>query len=317
MSRYNERVLRALVVVGLLAATASADPAYTDTRCPKPPAVKAQGFRHKRVKLYAKMMSPLHRGLDLVASEDDKTQVIEGKLAFGKVDKDAEDEDAEVFACIDGAWQSLGVARTDHDGRFVLGKHPRLPVGMRDMYVAALGNGAGAYFIAYVAPRGTSIAVTDIDGTISWSENAIIKTVIHRAHDVQHRPDAPAALAALPYPIVYTTARGDVLSGVTRAWLERHGFPRGPLRLAKGLFARPGSSAIAYKTNTLKALTVPIALGIGNRKSDITAYTAVGLAAKKIFIHLPEYAKELKADLDAGKAVGFAEYAKLKDLIKP
>ena len=53
-----------------------------------------------------------------------------------------------------------------------------------------------------------------------------------------------------------------------------------------------------YKKSTLKALTVPIAIGIGNRKSDITAYTAVGLAAKRIFIHLPEYAK-------------------LKDLIKP
>lgn len=310
-------MLRALAIVCVLAGTASADPAYTDTRCPTPPRVKAKGFRHKRVKLYAKTMSPLHRGLDLVASEDDKTQLIEGKLAYGKFDKDAEDEDAEVFACIDGAWKSMGVARTDDDGRFTIGTHERLPVGMRDMYVAALGDGAGAYFIAYVAPRGTSIAVTDIDGTISWSENAIIKTVIDRAHDIAHRPDAPEALAALPYPVVYTTARGDVLAGVTRAWLERHGFPRGPLRLAKGLFAKPGSSAIAYKTATLKSLTVPIAIGIGNRKSDITAYTSAGLAAKKIFIHLPEYAKELKADLDAGRAIGFADYAKLKDLVAP
>lgn len=310
-------MLRALVLVGLLAATAAADPVYTDTRCATPPAVKAKGFRHKRVKLYAKTMSPLHRGLDLVASEDDKTQLIEGKLAYGKVDKDAEDEDAEVFACIDGAWKSLGVARTDHDGRFTLGTHELLPAGMRDMYVAALGDGAGAYFIAYVAPRGTSIAVTDIDGTISWSENSIIKTVIKRSHDVAHRPDAPEALKALPYPIVYTTARGDVLSAVTRAWLDRHGFPRGPLRLAKGLFAKPGSSAIDYKTKTLKSLTVPIAIAIGNRKSDITAYNAIGLAAKKIFIHLPEYAQELKADLDAGKAIGFAEYAKLKDMLTP
>ncbi len=311
-------MLRALVLVGVLAGTASADaPAYTDTRCPTAPGVKAKGFRHKRAKLYSKTMSPLHRGHDLVASEDDKTQVIEGKLAYGKLDKDLEDEDAEVFACIDNAWKSLGVARTDHDGRFVIGVHPTLPVGMRDLYVASLGDGSGAYFIAYVAKRGTSVAVTDIDGTITWSENAVIKTVIKRSHDIAHRPDAPEALKALPYPIVYTTARGDVQTAVTRSWLERHGFPRGPLKMAKGLFAKPGASAIAHKTNVLKSFTVPIAMGIGNRKSDVTAYTAIGLAAKKIFIHLPEYAQELKADLDAGKAIGFAEYAKLKDLLTP
>jgi phosphatidate phosphatase PAH1 len=186
---------------------------------------------------------------------------------------------------------------------------------MRDLYIAALGDGSGAYFVGYVAPRGTKVVITDVDGTLSWSENAIIKTVLSRDHDIKHRPSAPEALAKLPYPIVYTTARGDVFIDVTRKWLDRHGFPRGLLRLSKGMFAKPGESAIEYKTKTLRSISVPIAAGIGNRKSDITAYTTIGLAAKQIFIHLPEYAKEVKKDLDAGKATGFADYLELPKLI--
>jgi len=312
-------VLVALALVGL---RASADagpskPVVTDARCPNAPTVKVAGFRHKRSKLIAKHGSSNHRGIDVIASEDDQTQHISGKLSYGKLDKDVDDEDVEVFACQDNAqWKSLGVARTDDDGRFEinLGDN-RLPVGMRDLYVAALGDGSGAYFIGYVANHGTGIVVTDVDGTISWSENSVIKQVISRDHDIKHRPDAPEALARLPYPIVYVTARGDVWIDITRKWLERHGFPRGLLRLSKGMFAKPGSSAIKYKQSILRALPVAIAAGIGNRKSDITAYTSIGLAANQIFIHLPEYEKEVKKDIADGKATGFTDYAKLPSLL--
>ncbi len=277
----------------------------------------AKGFRHKRSKLIAKAGSPNHRGVDVIASEDDKSQRITGKLAHGKIDKDIDDEDAEIFACQDnGTWKSLGVVRTDDDGRFamILGDN-KLPVGMRDLYVASLGDASGAYFVGYVASRGTGIVVTDVDGTISWSENSIIKTVASRDHDIKHRPSAPEALSKVKYPIVYVTARGDVWIDVTRKWLERHGFPRGLLRLSYGAFAKPGSSAIKYKTSTLRALPVAVAAGIGNRKSDITAYSTIGLAGTQIFIHLPEYAKEVKKDIADGKAVGFSDYAKLPDLL--
>lgn len=316
--------MRALLLCALLVGTARADaqapptkPVVTDTRCATPPIVKAQGFRHKRNKLYAKLGSPNHRGIDLIATEDDKVQRIAGKLAYGKTDKDADKEDVEVFACVDGGrWTSLGVTRTDDDGRFAieLQKH-LLPVGMRDLYVANLADATGAYFVGYVAPRGTGVVVTDVDGTISWSENSIIKTVISRSKDIGHRPNAPQALQQVAYPIVYVTARGDAFIGVTRQWLERHGFPRGLMRLAHGAFARPGKRAIEYKTSVLKALTVPIIAGIGNRKSDITAYSAIGLGGKQIFIHLPEYEKEVKKDLDAGKALGFADYLQLPKLL--
>jgi len=312
-------VVRSLLTLGLLcSSSAQAKPTtYTDTRCATPPVVKTTGFRHKRSKLIAKLASPNHRGIDLIANEDDTEQRIAGKLAYGKLDKDIEDEEVVVFACFEAGWKPLGTARTDDDGRFLLtlAGTARLSLGMRDLYVAVLGDGSGTYFVGYVAPRGTKVVVTDVDGTLSWSENAIVKTVIKRSHDIGHRPHAPEALAQLPYPIVYTTARGDVFIDITRSWLERHGFPRGLLRLSLGAFARPGERAIAYKTATLQALPVSVAAGIGNRKSDITAYESIGLDAKRIFIHLPEYETEVRRDLDAGKAIGFADYAELPKLV--
>lgn len=309
------------LAVALVVSPARADqaaptrPVVTDTRCEKPPAIQARGFRHKRSKLIAKTGSHNHRGIDLIASEDDPQQVIAGKLGHGKHDKDLEDEDAEVFACVDAAWRSLGVARTNDDGRFELAVPQRLSTGMRDLYVASLGDGSGSYFVGYVAPRGTGVVVSDVDGTLSWSENSIIKQVVKRSHDIKHRPHAPEALAALPYPIVYTTARGDVFVNLTRTWLVKHGFPRGLLRLARGAFAKPGKSAIEYKTATLKGLSVPIVAGIGNRKSDITAYTNVGVDGKRIFIHLPAYEEEVRADLDAGRAIGVPDYRELPKLM--
>ncbi len=312
--------MRLVAVIALLApALADAQPPVTDTRCTKPPAVTVTGFRHKRSSFLARS-GPNHRGIDVIAAEDNLVQHVHGKLAAGIDDQDLEDEDVEVFACIaPGTWKSIGKARTDDDGRFnfTLERPNRLPVGMRDLYVAALGDGSGAYFVGYNAPKGSAIVVTDVDGTISWSENSIIKNVVSRASDIGHRPNAPAAFGKLPYPIVYVTARGDVFMDVTRRWLERHGFPRGMLRLSTGLFARPGDKAIEYKTSVLKSLPVPIAAGIGNRKSDITAYSGIGLAAKRIFIHLPEYAKEVAVDLQAGAAIGFDDYAKLPKLLAP
>src|SRR5688500_16648390 len=123
----NNRLVRTLLALLLLATPAAAEtikpaeaikPIVNDTRCATPPAIKPTGFRHKRSKLIARTGSPNHRGLDLIASEDDAEQYIAGKLAHGKLDKDLEDEGVEVFACIDNAWKSLGIHRTDDDGRF-------------------------------------------------------------------------------------------------------------------------------------------------------------------------------------------------------
>jgi hypothetical protein len=312
------RGLVMLATLGVLAVgdVARAEPAIADDRCQAAPKAQPTGFRHRRSKLLARLGAPNHRGIDLIAAEADRVQRVAGKLAYTTGDKDLQDEDVEVFACVRGEWSALGMARTDSDGRFQLALEgaARLPVGMRDLYLRAAGDGTGAWFVGYVAAAGTSIVVTDIDGTLSWSENSIIRQVV-RGTDIRHRPHAPEALRASRHPVVYVTTRGDLFTGITRAWLTRHGFPRGVLRLSHGFMARSGDPSIAYKSAVFRSLTIPIVAGIGNRKTDITAYTSVGVPANQIFIHLPEFEREVRAELDAKKAVGFADYRELSTLL--
>jgi hypothetical protein len=316
--------MRSVAVVLLLATSlAHADapaPAttrsFSDSRCPAAPAVRPAGFRHHLSHLIARLGPSNHRGIDVIALDGDKVQRIAGKLAYSRVDKDLEGEDVEVFACIDQAWRSVGTARTDEHGRFAmtLEGSTRLPLGMRDLYVASLGDATGAWFAGYVAAHGTGVVVTDIDGTITSSENAIVKQVV-AGSDVEPRPHAADALASVAFPIVYVTSRGDVFTELTRRWLERHNFPRGLLRMSAETFAKPGNASIEHKTATLRALAVPIVAGIGNRSTDITAYASAGVAANRILIHLPEYEQEVRAALAAHDAVGFSDYLQLPTLL--
>jgi hypothetical protein len=87
------------------------------------------------------------------------------------------------------------------------------------------------------------------------------------------------------------------------------------VRLSPSFLTLPGGDTIDYKTTTISALGFPIAMGVGNRASDITAYTNSGLAGTSIFIKLPEYQSEVQAALDAGQANGFADYATLRTII--
>ena len=287
---------------------------YTD--CPASPAAPRTTFRHKRSRIFTKVGSPRHRGIDLIATEGDEIQTLGGKLAYTKADKDLEDEDVQVFACVAHRWQSLGSTRTDGDGRFslALSGDARLPVGLTDLYAHVPGDGSGVRFVGYVAGKDESVIVSDIDGTITASENGVFRAVL--GMDIDHQPGAPEAYTASGKTIVYVTARGDQLTNITRAWLASHGFPKGPMRFSKSMVTLPGKSSVAHKSTTLGSLGVAIAAGVGNRASDITAYRNAGLTPDRIFINLPEFTKEMRAHLDAGEATPFDHYADLRKALR-
>ena len=287
-----------------------------DVRCAAAPdAGGTRSFRHFTSKLVATLGAPKHRGLDLVASADNATQQLEGWISYALIDKALEDEDVDVFACRAGAWQHLATARTDDEGHFHVGLSgdDRLPLGMRDLFVSVAGDRTGVGFLAYVAPAGAPLVVSDVDGTLTSSENAFVETIV-----LGLEPDARAgaaaaftAVAAKRYQPVYVTARGNQYTTATRAWLDHKGFPRGPVRLSPSFLTLPGANTIDYKTTTISALAsagLALAAGIGNRASDVTAYTSSGVAADRIFIELPEYAGEVQPLLDAGAALGFTRY---------
>eukprot|EP01113_Clastostelium_recurvatum_P043776 TRINITY_DN7297_c0_g1_i2.p1 TRINITY_DN7297_c0_g1~~TRINITY_DN7297_c0_g1_i2.p1 ORF type:complete len:410 (+),score=53.81 TRINITY_DN7297_c0_g1_i2:279-1508(+) len=119
------------------------------------------------------------------------------------------------------------------------------------------------------------IIVTDIDGTL--------KQMIGLALDGP--PYVPAReylklRASQGYTIVYLTARGVSLGGMTRNWLHDHSFPHGPLFLSnKSVGYRAHPDQQAYKSNMLvqipKVLESKIVEAFGDQDSDVEAYKTI------------------------------------------
>ena len=290
--------------------------AVPDVRCGGAPVAGPAGaFHHFKNVLISALGDPRHRGLDLVTSGDATGQTLEGWISYTVIDKALEDEDVEVFACRAGQWARLGGARTDDEGHFALALSDadRLPIGMRDLFVSVVGDRTGAGFLGYVAPAGTPLLVSDVDGTLTSSENAFIESIV-----LGCEPDARAGAAhayadatARGRQVVYVTSRGNQFTTATRDWLAHKGFPRGPVRLAESFVTLPGSDTVEFKTRAITGLTangLTLAAGVGNRASDVAAYAASGLAADRIFIELPEFAGEVQSLVDAHQALGFTSY---------
>lgn len=294
-------------------------PAIPDVRCAGTPDAPAGEFRHLSSEVVAELGDPRHRGRDLITAASAGTQTLEGWLAYTTADKALEDEDVDLFGCRNGGWEKLGTARTDDEGHFALtlADADRLPIGMRDLYASVVGDRSGTPFLAYVAPDDSPLIVSDVDGTLTASENAFIETVVNGEQPgVQTGASAAFRAAAdLGYPPVYVTARGNQYTDATRQWLAAQGFPRGPLRLAASFVTLPGGDTVDFKTTAIDELIgagLRVVMGIGNRATDITAYRNTGLAGSQIFIKLPEYQSEVQSALDASQAIGFAAYDQLR-----
>jgi LNS2-like protein (lipin/Ned1/Smp2) len=307
------------VASGGAAGKADGHATIPDVRCAGAPAAGAAGeFRHFSSSAISFLGNPKHRGADLVTSAGSATQTLEGWISYTIADKALEDEDVDVFACRAGQWSHVGTARTDDEGHFALDLSDtyRLPIGMRDLSVSVAGDRTGVGFLGYVAPDDSPLIVSDVDGTLTSSENAFLETITLGIEPAERlgAPRAYAAATAKGFQLVYVTARGSQYTTATRDWLEHRGFPRGPVRLSPSFLTLPGGDTIDYKTRTLAALSasgLEVAAGIGNRASDVTAYASTHLPASRIFIEMPEYASEVQPLLNAHAAIGFTTYDEL------
>ena len=249
-------------------------------------------------------------------------QVIEGDLAYDGLDKASEDEDVELFVCTRAGWSKLGQARTDDDGHFalVLTGVSRLGPGLHDLYASARADRTGVGFLAYVAGTGSSVLVTDVDGTLTSSENGVVKQVIFNTNigTQAGAPEAMRTLVAAGYQPVYLTARGRGLTEMTRSWLARRGFPRGPIIMANGL-TLPGKAALDHKTRALAKLRadgVIARLAVGNRATDVAAYTRAGIPSQHLFVLATRYAGELRPSVESKAAIPFRDYSELPKLVQ-
>ncbi len=289
-------------------------PLLPDIVCGTAPDVgEAEGPDHFGSRVVIASGDPNHRGIDLIARAGGSSQILRGEVSYGgAADKALDDEAVDVFACVGGAWKHLGRTRTDDEGAFALTLtgSERLEVGLRDMYLSVAADRSGAWFLALVSEDTRSLAVSDVDGTLTTSENEWFGDLANVPAEIHAGAvDAWKHVRARGMLPVYVTARPRRVTELTRQWLADQGMPRGPLRLSPSVML-PGGSTADYKREALEAMQqeLPIALGIGNRGTDLDAYAGIGLPGTRILIKLPEYEDEVAARIAAGEATGFLDY---------
>ncbi len=137
------------------------------------------------------------------------------------------------------------------------------------------------------------IMIVDLDKTIVAS--GFHAVLIGNAEPMPHAAEVLHGLAG-QHTIVYLTHRPDLFGPKSRAWLEQHGFPPGPLLLSTLQTFVKGSGA--YKTRRLEDIRsrfTRVEIGIGDKISDVLAYHENGMRA---FLILPLPAELSQAGRD-------------------
>lgn len=236
-----------------------------------------------------------HRGRDQLVVDGD-AQWILGKFTYSLTDTDLDDEEVDVYVergC-SGAWEKLATVKTtsggqhgtvdgvsDDGGRvyYEIPKAKALAPGRHRVRLVVAGDHTSTDLLVDVVDRSTPLFVSDVDGTLTQTESAEFPAMLTgKLPDA--RPGAADALSALAgkgYRPVYLTARPEWLTGRTREFLAKNGFPPGVIRTTSGLTGANGDAARAFKTTELALLgsrgLVPT-YAFGNTDSDGDAYDA-------------------------------------------
>lgn len=271
----------------------------------------ARPFTHSVVSNVIVAAGPaFHRGRDQILSVGDPQWVM-GKITYSYVDKDLTDEEVDVFVergC-GGAWEKLGTTKTttsgahatvdgvdDSGGRvyFQIPKAKELAVGRHRVRLVVAGDQTSTDLLMDVLPKGSPIVVSDVDGTLTDSENAEYPALLTGTlPGAQPRAaDALSALAAKGYHVVYVTARPEWLTGRTHEFLNASGFPPGVVHTTTGLTGALGGAAALFKSAELAMLAAhghKIEWAFGNRASDTDAYDAAAIKLdQRVFLRVTD-----------------------------
>lgn len=265
-----------------------------------------------------------HRGRDAFYAVGERQWVL-GKFAYGPADKDLKGEAIAIYVqrgC-EGAWEKLTFARpvlTTEDGEHatvegvedtggrVFAEIPaaqRLGVGHHRVRMVVEGDKTYADQTLEVLPRGATLFVSDVDGTLTERRPDDLSAACDEESDFpalwrgfwsgkksqpfvhEGAPTLYRKLAALGYRPLYLTARPEWLAPHTRAFLsqsargDRRGdLPQGIVHTTLGLTGAMNAAAEDFKKAELKALVdkgFRVVLGFGNRPSDVATYTTYGV----------------------------------------
>ncbi len=301
-------------VVAAVEPTGTASSALLTGPCDAPPpdeAVKPVHGIVERMKGNRKAWAE-HHGYDLLVNPGDEQWAI-GSFGYGTAPMMHEPNpglqvDVLVLRDCGDTWTHLGSGTTSTDetaqkhreingvkdeaGKFFF-KIPRsqqLGVGRhRVRLVAPTDNTATELFI-YVLEPGTRLAVTDIDGTLTSSENAAgldIASAHNWAPDAHE--DAATVMQILAkngYVMMYTTARPEWMMSRTRWWLNEQQFPPGLVNLSRSALGAIGLFAKKHKIEIFKEVAakgITPSFGFGNRQSDLDAYQFARIPSKGLF----------------------------------
>lgn len=332
-----------LALLALLAATAAGAAGRDPGRPALPPlkrcvgraftATPAEPWIHARTSLAVVAQgAPNHSTQDVVATPG-AAATIRGKLSYGPVSKDLEDERVRVFLDDCSGWTRLGDFRTDGDGRIAVPVPPALGPGVYDVRLQVLGDGSTAPGRVWLLPAGTRIAVSDIDGTLTTADEEFVRDVstdlFHPISSGSYVPKAyPAAaaltnaLAARGYVVVFLTGRPYWLTGKTRAWLADGGFAQGPLHVTDtNGEAIPNAGGVgAFKLGYLRSLAAAgfeLEEAYGNAPTDVSAYGGAGIPPASTWIIGPNGGAGGTKAVDGTWAARVAELAAAPPVVQP
>jgi phosphatidate phosphatase PAH1 len=257
-------------------------------------------WKHRRSGWVARSGAPHHSVQDLLVTEGSPI-TIEGKFTYGDHSKDLEDEAVVGFLNTAEGWISLGEESTSEDGRVWFLVATPLRIGVYDVRLSVGGDGSVAEARLWILPRGTHLAIFDIDGTLTTSDEEIFRNVkadlffplLHRRYVPKAYTGAALltmAQAARGSVNVYLTGRPYWLANTTRKWLQ------GPPSFAPGVLhvtdsnkeAIPRQEGVGtFKLNFLKKLVDAgflLDVAYGNAKTDIDAYLGARLAPEAVWI---------------------------------
>ena len=196
-----------------------------------------------------------------------------------------------------GEWVELGTTVTtdegdhpaiegveDSGGRvyFQIPADQKLELGRHRVHLVDEDQWETADALIDIVPKGAPFFVSDVDGTLTTSEN-------EEAYDFlagnlpDANPFAPQALSILAnkgYRPMYLTARPEWLDRRSREFVEVHSFPRGIIHTTTLYEGANGDSAALYKSGEFALLKqkglVPTFV-FGNKDSDATAFDNAGI----------------------------------------
>ncbi|MFC1852731.1 haloacid dehalogenase [candidate division CSSED10-310 bacterium] len=253
----------------------------------------ATGWDHTPSEFIAASGEPNHNGHDVVATPGDSQSFwIEGKFAYGLIDKDMEDERVEVYLNDEecNEWRLLTSGRTNNDGRLTVPcGPPYLPPGPYAIKMVLRGDNSEANYFLRVWPPGTRVVVFDIDGTLTTSDFELVHDLFNEIYRGDYVPEMQAGAGQVVntfydknYHIIYLTGRPYWLHQKTRQWLSNQGLAGGTVRLTDSNSASyPSRTRVGdYKAaflQTLLAHGILIDYAYGNATTDIYAYQKVGI----------------------------------------